>query len=186
MAQKIIRVGLDLDGVIINKPPAIPKRVIEWLIRSHTNHQKKYRFPKTKLEQWVRIKSHHWKLRQPLNQNLRAVQNLAESKKYNIYFVSSRFSFLKAQTKNWFKYYFPNFDYKKVFLNRENKQPHLFKEKMIKKLKLDYYFEDDPLTIRYLRGKVNCPVLFIFQDGQIRPLLKSLKKASPSLKQNIV
>ncbi|MFH1602055.1 MAG: hypothetical protein ABIB61_03815 [Candidatus Shapirobacteria bacterium] len=184
MTQKIIRVGLDLDGVIINKPPAIPKSVIEWLIQSHTNHQKKYRFPKTKLEQWVRIKSHHWKLRRPLNQNLKMVQNLAKSKKHDIYFVSSRFSFLKQQTKNWFEHYFPKFNYKKVYINLKDQQPHLFKEEMIKKLKLDCYLEDDPRTISYLKSKSRCLIIRVFQDEDINLFLDNLKKASPSLKQN--
>ncbi len=176
MVQKTINIGIDLDGVIINKPPIIPKRLIEWLVKSHTNHNKKYRFPKTELERQARIASHHYKLRPPLLKNLKVIKGL--EKDFQIYFISSRYRFLNHQTKQWFKNYYPTFDYKKVNINLENEQPHLFKEKMIKKLKINYFLEDDPRTINHLRNKTTCPVIRIKKDGQISKKLFS-KTATP-------
>ncbi|MBL7078459.1 hypothetical protein ISS42_02280 [Candidatus Shapirobacteria bacterium] len=174
MTQKIIRIGVDLDGVVVNKPPIVPKKLIEWLIRSHTNHEKKYRFPKTNLERWIRIQSHHYKLRPPLSKNLQAIKNLEKLKSFEVFFISSRYRFLANQTRQWFKNYFPQFDYKKVFINLENQQPHLFKEEMIRKLKIDYFLEDDQRTISYLRKRSNlCPIIKINRDKQITKKLFS-------------
>ena len=174
MANKVIRIGIDLDGVVTNNPPIIPKKTIEWLVKSHTNHTKKYRFPKTKLERQVRIASHYHKLRPPLTRNLKTIKNLEESKKFEIFFISSRYRFLNNRTKQWFKNYYPTFDFKKVNINLENEQPHLFKERMIRKLRINFFLEDDPRTIAYLEKNLkNCPIIQIRKDGQIKKNLFS-------------
>jgi len=163
-----IKIGFDLDGVVVNKPPIVPKKTIEWLVKSHTNHNKKYRFPKTSLERQVRIASHHPKLRPPLSKNLKKIKTLNKLTKFEIFCISSRYRFLNQRTKQWFKNYYPSFDYKKVNINLENEQPHLFKKRMIKKLKINYFLEDDERTINYLGKKLkNCSVIKISQDGQI-------------------
>ena len=49
--------------------------------------------------------------------------------------------------------------YKKLHHNFKDEQPHLYKERLIKELKLDYYIEDDPLIVKYLRGKVDAKIV---------------------------
>lgn len=147
------KIAFDLDGVIINKPPFVPKKLIEYLYRSHTNHKKKYRYPKLKAEILLRKLSHHWLFRPPIKNNLSQIKKIFKNNKYDIYFISGRYSFLKNRTRQWFKQYFPEFDFKKVFINEKNLQPHVFKEKKLKELKIKHFFDDDEVIIKYLKKK---------------------------------
>ena len=166
--KKIIKIGIDLDGVIINKPFFIPKTLIEWLYRARHNHGKKYRFPKSKIEVWLRKASHYWLLRPPMKKNLQAIREMAKKKNIQIYIISGRYNFLKEKTKQWSKKHKINGLFKNIFLNTKNQQPHLFKEKMAKKLGLGYYFDDDPITVNYLKKKIKkTKILLIRKDGEL-------------------
>ncbi|OGM18367.1 hypothetical protein A2686_04400 [Candidatus Woesebacteria bacterium RIFCSPHIGHO2_01_FULL_38_10] len=69
--RKIKKIAFDLDGVFINKPPFIPRKVIEWLYRSHRNNKKlSYRMPTTKIERLIRSFSHHHLFRPPIKKNI--------------------------------------------------------------------------------------------------------------------
>ena len=50
--MKKIRVGFDLDGVIVDSPFLVSKGMIEKLVK--TNSGVEYRFPKSKAEQLIR------------------------------------------------------------------------------------------------------------------------------------
>ena len=47
----------------------------------------------------------------------------------------------------------------------KNEQPHLFKEKMIKKLQLDYFFDDDPLSYDYLKNKIKSTKFYLVKGN---------------------
>jgi len=46
--EKLICIGLDLDGILVDKPPFVPKRLLEWLVRSHRTEKLAYRYPQQK------------------------------------------------------------------------------------------------------------------------------------------
>lgn len=153
--NKIIKIGFDLDGVIIDKPPLIPSKLIEWLYRSHNKKELSFRYPRTRLEILIRIVSHHYRLRPPIKNNLEYLKDLAKDKRYELYVVSGRYGFLGKKTKDWFKAYGVSEIFKEIHLNLNNEQPHVFKEKILKKLRPDIYFEDDWLIFRYLNKKIS-------------------------------
>jgi len=153
MTDKKIRVGVDLDGVIVGKPFFIPKNFLEWLVRSHTNSKKKYRFPKLKAEIWIRKKSHHWLLRPAMRGNIERIKKIGREKKLELFIISGRYNFLKKKTQIWLKKHHLEKTFQQVFINQKNKQPHFFKEEMIKRLKLDHFFDDDPIVIDYLKKR---------------------------------
>ncbi len=155
MAKKKLKVGFDLDGVIVDKPFFMPKPVIEWLYRAHNGNHKKYRVPTCQPEILIRKLSHHWVFRLPLKKNLSLVKKIAQQPNIEAYIISGRFGFLNNRTKQWFKIHKINGLFQGIYINDQNDQPHLFKEKMIKKLKLDYYFDDDDLTYDYLQKEIN-------------------------------
>ena len=152
--NKKIRIGFDLDGVIIDKPPFIPKRLIEWLVRSHKNRHLSYRYPKSAFERWVRWASHHPKLRPPIRKNVNLIKKLCKENKCDLYVISSRYSFLEGRTKEWFKKNKLNGSFKEIHINMKNLQPHTFKENKLNKLKIDVFVDDDPLLLKYLRRKL--------------------------------
>jgi glycosyltransferase involved in cell wall biosynthesis len=149
----IIKIGIDLDGVIIGKPPLIPRRLIEWLYRSSTNKKLSYRFPNTKVEVFIRWLSHHPLFRPPIKKNLKFIRELSKDKKYKLYAISSRYSFLQERTRQWFENYSLNGVFEQIFLNIKDEQPHLFKERVLKKLKPQMFIDDDLLTVEYLKAE---------------------------------
>ncbi len=163
MKQRILRIGFDLDGVIINKPPFIPQFLMEKLVVAEKNKKLVYRFPDTKLEKLLRWLSHHPLLRPPISKNIKLIHELYKSQDYELYVVSSRYSFLEGRTKQWFRHYKLRGLFKKIYINLEDEQPHLFKEKMIGKLNLNVFIDDDYFLLQYLKEKVK-NVDFYYMD----------------------
>lgn len=159
MKKDQIKIGIDLDGVIVDKPFFVPKKLIEWLFRAHHNHGKKYRIPKWPLEILIRKKSHHWLLRPPIKKNLEVLKKIIRQDLATVYIISGRYRFLNNETKAWFKKNKLEDLFKSAYINKKNLQPHLFKEKMVKKLGISHFFDDDPIVVHHLKAKIkrlNC------------------------------
>ena len=150
MISKTTKIGFDLDGVFINRPPLVPKTVIEWIYMRKSNGLS-YRFP-GKIEQKIRIISHLPYFRPPIKHNLRSLLDLS-SQRFEILLISSRFSFLRERTNKWdgknnlFKYF------RKIYFNEKDEQPYLFKDKIIKKEKINIFIDDDLDLLFYLANK---------------------------------
>lgn len=166
MAGKRIRIGFDLDGVIIGKPFFIPQILMEKLVRRKVDHQLEYRFPESKYERLIRYLSHHPLFRSPINKNIELIRELSKSDRYELYVVSSRYSFLEGRTKEWFKYYKLRNFFKEIYINLKNEQPHLYKERMINKLKLNAFIDDDKPLLEYLKRNVKGVDLIYVSDNQ--------------------
>jgi hypothetical protein len=151
--KKITRIGFDFDGILVNKPPLMPKQILEFLFKG-PGRDLHYRFPNLRAEQTIRQISHHYYFRPPIKKNLKLIKKIAGNKKHRLYLISSRYSFLKKQTHRWLKRNQVKNLFTEVFFNLEDEQPHLFKEKMIKKLKVDLYVDDDYLIVDYLTKKI--------------------------------
>jgi len=176
--MKTIRVGVDLDGVVVNKPVFIPKSLIEWLFRAHHNHGRKYRIPKSKLEIAVRKLSHHWLIRPPIKANITIIKKLSKAKNIKIYLISGRYQFLKNQTAAWLKVNGLSQLFPTPYINLNDLQPHIFKEQMAKKLKLDYFFDDDPIIINHFKQtnpKIKAYLTNHKNNLQLKKLLQTAK-----------
>jgi uncharacterized HAD superfamily protein len=173
-SKKILKIGFDLDGVIIDKPPIIPKFIIEGLVRGKRNKGISYRYPKYKIERWVRWLSHHPLLRPPIKENLIRIEELYKADRFKLYIVSSRYSFLEQRTEEWFNYYKLKKLFKEIHINKSDLQPHEFKEKMIKKLKLNVFIDDDLPLLEYLKKKLK-NVELVFAEDQDK-YLKDMSK----------
>lgn len=144
-----LKIGFDLDGLFVDKPPLIPRRLIEWLFRGSSRNLH-YRFPKTKLEKTIRKVSHHSIFRPQIKKNLEFLKKISQEKKYQLYLISARYSFLEERTHQWLKKSKIDNFFEKIFLNLKDEQPHFFKEKVIKDLKVDFFVDDDLPLISYL------------------------------------
>jgi len=159
-----MKIGVDFDGVIVGKPPIISKNLLESLVRFSNNNSLKYRYPQTQLERLVRIASHHPLLRPPIKENLKALKQLARKKGHQIYLITSRYAFLEKRTWQWLKNHQIDTIFDEVFLNLKNEQPHIFKERKIKKLSLDVYVDDDLPLVEYLNRQVGSKVRVLWYD----------------------
>jgi FMN phosphatase YigB (HAD superfamily) len=153
--NRIKSLGFDLDGVLIDKPPIVPKFALEALYGARANNGIKYRFPTTKFEKCIRWLSHAPILRPPIKVNVEYIKTLSKNKNYKLYIVSSRYSFLEDRTYRWLERNGIYSSFEEIYLNKEDKQPHVFKEEVLKKLKPDIYVDDDPLLSKYLKKKLS-------------------------------
>lgn len=148
-------IGFDLDGIFIDAPQFIPKSVLEWLYRGAQKNGPSYRFP-SKAEQIVRKMSHFSLFRPKIQKNINYINTLKlKSKSNKLYLISSRYQFLENTTYSLLKKYKLIPCFSSINLNLKNEEPHLFKEKIIKKLKIDFYIDDDFRLLKYLSQ--NCP-----------------------------
>lgn len=139
-------IGLDLDGVLVGLPPLTSPTIIETLYKDQKSEKLSYRFPGI-LEQKIRRLSHLPFVRPPLEPNCATVKNT--SSKYDLYLVTGRYKFLEDLTYIWLKKYNLYNSFKEIYINIDNKQPHIFKSEIIAKLKLNLYIEDDFDSIMY-------------------------------------
>lgn len=155
-----IKIAFDLDGVIIDKPPLIPKKLLEKLFRGFKNSGLNYRFPKSKLEQKIRKLSHYYLFRPPIRKNINFIKELSNDKNYELYVISGRYSFLEKETEIWLEKRNVKNLFKNIFINLENEQPHLFKEKIINEIKPDIFIDDDGALADFLaknsKTKIYC------------------------------
>ena len=168
MGKEKIKIGFDLDGVIIGKPPFMPKYLMERLVRKK-DHGLAYRYPESKFERRIRWLSHLPLFRPPINKNIKLIHELYKSKNYELYVVSSRYSFLEGRTKEWFKFYRLRGLFKEIHINLKDEQPHIYKEKMIKKLKLNVFIDDDVLLLKYLKSKLKTTDLLYIDNHKDFP-----------------
>jgi hypothetical protein len=143
-----MNIGFDFDKVFIDYPPLFPTRLIDRLYKQRDNGVLIYRIPSYP-EQLFRKATHLPVLRPPIKENLEFLKNI--SKKNNkLYLISSRYKFLEPETTRLIKKYQLDKTFDKMFFNFDNKQPHLFKEAILKKLQLDLYIDDDLSLLKHV------------------------------------
>src|SRR5579885_2610382 len=160
-----MKLGFDLDKVFIDYPPLIPNWVIDRLYKEKENGELLYRIPGT-FEKHIRQLSHLPLFRQPIQKNLHVLESLAKEKKHSLFLISSRFGFLKKQTEYIAKKYHFYDIFTSMHFNFENEQPHFFKDKIIKKLHIDRYVDDDLSLVRFL-AKENPKTLFFWLNNSL-------------------
>ena len=165
------KIGFDLDKVFINYPPILPSKVVDWLYRDHNKRELSYRIPHSKIEQFIRKLSHIFLLRPQIKINTDFLTKLSKSDRhYQIFLISSRYKFLEDQTYKILKRYQIFNHFQKIYLNINNSQPHIFKEKIIKQLSLDIYIDDDLDLLIYLSSKLSKTKLFWYNPYQSRDI----------------
>ncbi len=155
MAKKL-KVGFDLDGVILYNPLRTLRPVASFFkfIKPVLFHEKAnaFYFPNSPLEKSV------WKLLHKTSfrvaDGVTDIKTLAQQGVIEPYIITARYSFLKDDFYYWIKRlnnqpYFRYYHY-----NKDDIQPNAFKEKMISELKLDVFVEDNWGVIQRLNNSV--------------------------------
>ena len=161
---KTQHIGFDLDGVVIDKPPFIPKTFLEWAIRNHTKRILSYRYP-SRREQFIRKCIHYPSFRPPIIENVHLVKKLSKQNQTTLFAITGRYSFLKKRTYQWLKKHQLTSVFKAIYLNEQNQQPHKFKKNTIEKLKLNIFIDDDKRTVKYLNKRIKKTRIILFSKG---------------------
>ena len=154
-----MRIGFDFDGVFIDKPPFIPKKLIERLYKKKSSNLS-YRFP-SKAEQVIRILSHKKIFRPPIRENIATIKKYKKNGSHTFFLISGRFGFIKKETENLLKHYQLEEMFKKRFINYDNNQPHIHKKNVLKHIQLDRYVDDDFDLILFL-SKITPKTIFFW------------------------
>ncbi len=175
-----MNIGFDLDGIFVSLPPILPAWVIERLYREKNQKKLHYRIP-GEMEKRIRIFSHASIFRPPLKKNILFAKSLSRSKKYTFFLISSRFGFLKEQTEKIVKNYGIESIFDKIYFNYDNEQPHIFKNKVIKEMKISLFVDDDIYLLRFL-AKENPQTKFFWlnktQQGKLTENLSAITDIS--------
>lgn len=166
MKTKKTKIAFDLDGIIVDKPPLIPKKLLEWLFKGSSRNLH-FRFPNSSLEQFIRKFSHFYLFRPPISKNIDFIKKIAKSGNYELYLVSSRYSFLKKETEVWLKKKNLQDLFKGIYLNKEDEQPHVFKENILKRIKPDIFIDDDEAIVNYLCKRQKITRIYCFTPREL-------------------
>lgn len=144
-----LKVGFDLDGVILYNPARIIRPMIAWvkrhLLKTNPN---RFRIPHSRWEQLFLTILHRSSLFiAPGYQDLR---RLVKEGKIEAYLITGRFKFLSHDFSRWLKHLQADQVFKAIHLNGDNQQPHLYKEALIKKYNLDVFIDDNWDIIHHL------------------------------------
>jgi len=150
MKNKVLKVGFDLDGVLLYNPVRIFRPIIyfikKYILKRKTNQ---FYYPKNKLEQLIWLFLHKSSLFPA--PGVKEIKQLIKEKKIKAYVISARYESLKEDFLFWKKKIDPENLFSSWYYNEKNDQPHLYKEKMIKKLNLDIFVEDNWDIVKYLK-----------------------------------
>ncbi|MBI5123479.1 hypothetical protein HZA75_06500 [Candidatus Roizmanbacteria bacterium] len=157
-----MNIGFDLDKIFINTPSFVPDKLIDRLYKKGGNGDLWYRIPGP-VEQSFRKLTHLPFMRPAIKKNIAFLKTISR-KNNKLYLISSRYKFLKPETETIVKKYnFIKF-FNDRFFNFQNKQPHIFKNEIIKKLKLDIYIDDDLSLLKYV-AKNNPQIKFFWLNN---------------------
>ncbi len=168
-----MNVGFDLDKVFIEYPFFLPDFVVDKTYKIIFNNSIIYRIP-SKPEQFLRLLLHYPLFRQPINKNIEFVKNISKKNTDNYFLITGRFNFLKSRTDQIIKKYELDKIFKKIFINFNNEQPHIFKSNLMKQLKIDKYVDDDFFLLKYA-AKQNLKTKFFWLNNKIsKPIERNL------------
>lgn len=159
MKKQILKVGFDLDGVLLYNPARIARPIIS-LIKRFFIKKKNLRFyaPKTFFGKQLWRFFHKSSIF--IAPGLEDVKKLIQTKKIKAYIITARYSYLKNDLEIWLKKMKINQYFSGIYYNQKDEQPHIFKERMIKKLGIDIFVEDNLDIVEYLNPEFK--VLWIY------------------------
>lgn len=160
-----MNLGFDLDKVFIDYPPFIPSKIIDRIYKKEFNGKLSYRIP-GKPEQIIRLFTHYYFFRPPIRKNLEFIKRLRKLNHKHI-LISSRFSFLKKTTERLIKKHRLDKLFNELYFNFDDQQPHIFKNQIIQRLKIDRYVDDDLRLLEYVSER-NPKTLFFWLNNKIK------------------
>lgn len=184
--SKKIRVGLDFDGVVAYNPFRVVRAPIKWFKREVLGIRKLTFFvPKNEGQRLMWTVVHESSILPAIGVGL--LKDMAKDDRYEFHLITARFGFLKENLYKWLEGNDLVSIFKSINVNDQQEQPHEFKERIVKKLKLDIYVEDNLDIVQYLYKKGPTEIFWIynFMDRNYKYQFKFpyLKKALQAIKK---
>ncbi|KXK07585.1 MAG: hypothetical protein UZ21_OP11001001003 [Microgenomates bacterium OLB22] len=161
MRKKVLRVGFDLDGVLVYNPARIARLPITLIKKIFLpSRQKTFFIPTTDFQKSIFRLFHLSSIF--VAPGVSTIKELARNNDIELYIITARFDFLKDDFYAWLKRMGIRPVLKRAFYNKDNQQPHIYKEHLVKKLELDYFVEDNYDIVEHLSKTTKTTVLWIY------------------------
>lgn len=147
--KRKIRVGLDFDGVVAYNPFRIVRPIVAFTKKRLYGEQKlKFWYPTKKWQQFLWLVAHESSVFPAFG--IKLLRKMVAQNRIEIHLITARYSFLDDHLNKWLGKKRLRHLFKSINLNKNDEQPHIFKEKIISKYRLDYFVEDNLDIVRYL------------------------------------
>lgn len=144
-----LRVGFDLDGVILYNPARVIRPIVVFFKRIFLKKEEnKFHYPKTPFQKFIWRLSHKSSLLSA--GGIEDIKKLVREGRIEAYIVSARYDFLKKDFNQWIEKIAASDFCRGCFYNNSDEQPYIFKKKMIEKLSLNIFVEDNWDVVKYL------------------------------------
>lgn len=156
-----LRVGFDMDGVLLYNPARIGRPLVSSIKQIFFGKKKlNFYFPKSNYEKLF------WRLVHKSSiynaPGLSEISRLVKEGKIEAYLVTARYNFLGSTVEKWVKKNKLGHTFKDVIYNSKDEQPHEFKERIIKKMGLDIYVEDNFDIVNHLTKTTQTNIFWIY------------------------
>ena len=163
MNEKKIKVGFDLDGVLLYNPARI-FRPVTIALKKFLPKKKKpdiihFYHPKSPFEKVIWYLVHLSSLF--VADGLEDIRELVKSNKIEAYIITSRYDCLKGDFRRWLRKMKADEIFHMTYHNENDMQPHLFKEQKVKELGLDFFVEDNLDIVQHLNNNTKVKTLWI-------------------------
>ena len=157
----MVKVGFDFDGVLLYNPVRIFRPFVAVIKRLFIKKRALvFYYPHSAFEKFF------WRLFHKssifVSPGVEDIKQLIKQKKIKAYIITARYNFLGEEFKQWIKKNKFEDIFSEIYFNSKDEQPHLFKERMIKKLGLQVFVEDNFDIVKYLRYKNTAIVMWIY------------------------
>lgn len=159
--QRKIRIGLDFDGVVAYNPLRVVRAPITFI--KHNIIKKKtteFYIPTTPFMKFLFWLPHQFSFFP--GRGMGYLRQLVRDGNVEAYIVSGRYGYLDAQIPQWLKQRRLHDIFTEVHANTDNEQPHLYKERMVRQLRLDYFIEDNLDIVKHLSQTTPVRIYWIY------------------------
>ena len=158
-----LRIGFDLDGVLLYNPARIFRPVTmslkHILPKKNSNQKINFYYPKSHPEK-IMWRIVHWSSLF-IAKGVDQIYDLVKRKKIEAYIVTSRYDCLKTDFNEWLKKLNKDAIFQACYHNKNDLQPHIFKEQKINELKLDYFVEDNYDIVKHINATTDASCIWI-------------------------
>ena len=151
MNKKPLKIGFDLDGVLLYNPARVVRPLISLMKKKKLGIDRKeleFYVPQPGLGQFLWEMLH--KSSVFLAPGFEQIIQLKAQGYIEPYLITGRFGHLQQDYFKWKKKMRADELFFGCYMNDKDEQPHLFKERIIKELDLDVFIEDNWDIVKYL------------------------------------
>lgn len=155
-----IKVGFDLDGVLLYNPFCSLRPVTHLL--SHIRTKSKtvsFYIPRSNVMKQIWKIIHYTSIYPAVSMD--KFSDFCKKNKFEAYVITARFRCLTGLFERWKSKYGANGIFKACYQNINDQQPHLFKAQKVNELQLDYYIEDNWSIVEYLAAHTKAKIFWV-------------------------